>query len=168
MSSPSVLSVAARYAIGGGIISVFLHSLLTGGKFLAVVWLYGAVMAPLTLAFAVGPSILSAPGAMLAHRMDLGWRMTSAIVSAAVLTLTLILWLNGDHMQGEQLLFVPLAAIAAIPACLADWGASRHNRLRHMPAWLCAAFIIGLAAGVLLIVSGTIATLKNPPQLTWP
>lgn len=168
MNSPSVLSVAARYAIGGTIISIFLHSLLTGGSFLAVVWLYGIAMAPLTLAFAVAPSILSAPGAMLAHRMDLGWRITCAAVSAAVLTLALVLWVNGDQVRGENILFAPLASIAAVPACLADWMASRRDLLRRMPIRLRTALITTLIIATIFIVIGTVATLRNPPQLVWP
>lgn len=159
--------IAARYAVGGTLISIFLHSMLSGGTFLAVVWLYGAAMAPLTLAFAVIPSILSAPGAAIAYRMDLPWRMACAMISAAVLGLMGVLLINGSEMQVEQLAFVPVAALAAIPGCIADWMATRRERLARMARWKRSAVVACLTICVVLIAAGTVQTLRHPPALVW-
>ena len=160
--------ITARYAVGGTLISIFLHSMFSGGTFLAVVWLYGARMAPLTMAFAIMPSVLSAPGAALAYRIDLGWRMACAMLSAAVLSLVAVLWLNGRDMRVEQLMFMPIAALASIPGCLADWMATRRERLARIPKWPRRTAAGCMMVCIALILAGTVQTLRHPPVLFWP
>lgn len=130
-------------------------------------WVYGWTMLPLTLFFAVVPPILSAPGAIAARGLDLPQHMMSAIASAALLALLGSVALNRYAMRAEHLIFMPVAAVLALPACLVDWAVTKRERLRQTPCWLQVVLSIALALAMIWIIQGVASILRDPPKPVW-